>query len=342
MTSSRPLRRRVLLVVIALLGATAQTPAPTELVIHAVGPAGQPLTISGAELYLDYWGSGDTVVLPTSGATVRVPLGRDWLCREHPDLCEAGYLAARIVLRATGYASIASDRFAWIGSIEDPNDFANRASQPARVRFPTQDPWVFHAGTSRVVTMTFRRAEPRRLKLVDQSGKGVPGATVTVIELMARSNHTGHPEGPVVVQRARTDERGMVAVPDADLTYAFRVAKSHHQLIGDVDGVLEMRLTAPITRVPLRRLARRPLRLAFVGRPVDVAKIPVRACVINCSSGEACCGPLGETDAQGRLTIEDFYPDEFESVFVPGEGTTRRWEIEPRKLGTGRLTIPLR
>jgi hypothetical protein len=330
-----------LLLAIALLGSSTQTPPRTELVIRAVGPGGQPLTISRAELYLDYWGGGDTIVLPSTGATVRVPLGRDWLCREHAELCEYGYLAARIVVRAKGHAPIGSDRFTWIGSTDDPKEFANRAGLAARVRFPRHGLVVVGAETRRTMTVTLRSAGTRTVKVVDERGSPVPDAELSVIELMARSNHTAYPEGPRVVEHRRTDDRGVVTVPDADMTYALLVRKPHHRLVGADDHLLERRLVAPVTLIHLERLRRQPLRLAFVGPAQSAAPIHVQACLSRCQTG-ACCGFLGETDSQGWLTIEDFHPDEFESVFVAGEGTTRRWEIDPGTLGTGRLTVTLR
>jgi hypothetical protein len=241
--------------IVLALAALAQSAPRTELTIRTVDQAGNPVRISQAELYLDYWGGGDTVALPVDGTTVRVPLGREWVCAEHAVLCENNYLAARIVIRAVGYAAVASERFTWIGSIDSAKDLQSIGKSDARVVFAGHESLTFRPGTVRTLTLVLRRAEPRKVRLVDDDGHPVADAEVTVSELMARSNHTGHPEGKVVVDEGRTNGAGEIAVPDSDMVYAIRVGKPHYRVVDDYDPIagIATRLKGPVTTFQLRR-----------------------------------------------------------------------------------------
>ena len=90
----------------------------------------------------------------------------------------------------------------------------------------------------------------------------------------------------------------------------------------------------------LKRSLPAPLRLQFVMEGTPVEGTQVQATKHGCLWGP-CSFTLGVTDEAGRLTVEDFYPDEIESVFVAGPGKARRWEADPRTMRPGWTTVTL-
>ncbi len=63
-------------------------------------------------------------------------------------------------------------------------------------------------------------------------------------------------------------------------------------------------------------------------------------CLADCSC-DACCGPLAlrsvdneaqnKTDANGKFQMTDFYPEEFERVFLLDAAEKEAWREDPRK-----------
>lgn len=329
------------LVLVAALGAAALPAAPTELLIRAVDESGRPVQLTRADVYFDVWGGGDVTRLAHSGSgnSVRVELDRAAACTPEPALCaNHPTFQARLLLEAEGLAPISSELFDWM---VDP---LGGPTPPVSIRFPRNGPLVLERGERRDVTLIFRKTQPRSLHLVDPAGAPVPGVRVSLRNVFAASNHMGVFEGDVLIGDSATDPQGRIAIPDGDIEYGIEVHKKHWSLARPAffSNTLATRINGPVVTLVMRPHARRPLQLAFVRNGNPAAKLDVQACVAVCSG--ACCGPIGTTDARGRLLVQEFYPEEYERVLVPAPNDPYNrnpiWEMDPRKTA-GRATIDL-
>src|SRR5712671_1604039 len=52
------------------------------------GPDGQRLSLTRAEIYLDFWGSGELVPLPGDRQSAILRLDRAWLCSASTEICK--------------------------------------------------------------------------------------------------------------------------------------------------------------------------------------------------------------------------------------------------------------
>jgi hypothetical protein len=317
------------------LAAAGQKLSPrTELVIRAVDEAGAPVRLTRADVYFDVWGGGDVTHLPHDETSVRVHLDREGACRLEPGICaDWPTFSARLILEARGLAPISSDLFDWMNAAGPLSESTSRA---VTIRFPGAAPLRIRAGARRDITLTFRRRQPRSIRLVDRSGAPVTDAVVKVWNFFANSNHMGYPEGDVLVEKGRTDADGRLAVPDGDIEYSFLIAKRHWEAVGpNADTPLNQvvtRVSGATQTIVLRRHTRRPLLLKFQREGQPVIGLEVSGCIANCSG--ACCRRLATTDTAGNLTVRDFYPEEYDRVLVPTKEDQYKsiWEIDPRKL----------
>lgn len=329
---------------LALCVAGRPAPPRTELLIRAVDEAGRPVTLARADVYLDIWGGGDLFHLPRSGNTARVRLDRQWTCEVAKEYCDGAWsFAGRIILEADGYATVTSDLFEWMAA-SAPGD----SPEPVTIRFPRAAPVRIAFGQSRDVTITFRTRQSRTVRVVDPSGRPMAGVLVTAVNFFAATNHMGASEGEDLVTEAPTDHDGEAAIPDADIEYGLSFSKRHWVLVkplspDDPVGLIR-RLNSQSLTVAMRPHARVPLLLKFERDGAPVSGRAVSACVAPCAG--ACCGELAKTDADGSLTVRDFYPEEYERVFVPTKDSDYKsiWEIDPRKIATPRqrlsVTLP--
>ncbi|MBI3934301.1 MAG: hypothetical protein HY316_06385 [Acidobacteria bacterium] len=307
----------------------AQSP-PTELRIHAVDESGQPLALSRAEIYLDLGGGGEKTAVLFDESEVRVPLDRSWLCGARPASCEDQFVEGRLLLHAEGYAPVVSRAFLWMGGVDTPGE-APRTS--VDVRFVSGAWMHLEQSESRDLTLAFRRPQPRQLRFLNQTGEAVAGVGVRAYLLFAGSNHCGSTERELLAEGV-SNEAGEVTIPDADAEYDFELTKAHHILINPQHPDDPMRAAAVLSQglsaVLLRQLEKRPLHLQISGSD-DLSGMELSACVAACPCG-ACCETLGESDATGRIDVDDFYPDEFERLTLLDRRGQPVWQGTPRTL----------
>jgi hypothetical protein len=331
-----------LLLAFSIAGAV-QSPQRTELVIRAVDETGAPVRLTRADVYVGSWGGGTVSRLGHEGGAVRIGLDRAAACSLEPALCaNHPVFSARLLLAAEGLAPISSDLFEWMKEPASPND----RPPPITIRFPGAAPLSVSAGTRRDVTLKFRRPQARTLRLVDRGGRPVPDARVTVKNFHADTNHMGFFEGDRLLENQRTDARGALTIPDGDVVYGIEVHKPHWEIVRPAPRTwpnqFRQRIDGPLLAVVMRRHAQRPLLLTFQRGGVTVANLDVHACVVPCGGG-GCCGRLGTTGKTGDLRVNDFYPEEYDRVYVPAKNDESKsiWEIDPRKPRTGRTIVNL-
>jgi hypothetical protein len=336
--------RGVLVLVLAALPFQAAQPA--ALIITAVdAETREPVPLTAVELYIDPWGGGETYQLKPHGSEVRVPVDDGWLCATHNSWCAYnGPLDARITLRAGGYEAISSDHFSWPRPGPKPPAPAGAnpnspGGAPAKIRFPGPLLRTMWPGVVQRLTVPFRRPRPRVLRIVDPAGTPIAGTPVSIRELLARTNHCGATEG-TELSTASTGPGGEVPLPSGQLEFSIGIHKPHHVVHPryriyptELDG----RFDEPETVITLKPLTRRPLRLAFRNADGSPAQVEVKGIPRWSCSGPP--WPVGKSGADGRLSVDEFYPDEFSELFV-GEG---RWVLDPRKESwAGRRVVTLK
>jgi hypothetical protein len=160
--------------------------------------------------------------------------------------------------------------------------------------------------------------------------------------LLATSNHCGNIEGEVLAEGI-SDEAGSIRVPDADAQLVFEMTKEHYSLLNPQYADMPMRITAmyssPVNVVLLRQMDLRPLHLQITGSE-DVSGMTLSACLAACPCG-ACCGILAESDAEGRIAIEDFYPEEYERLMLLDPEGLAVWQSTTRTLAGDPVVIEL-
>ena len=292
----------------------------TTVVIYAVDPvSGTAVDLSGAEVYVDVWGHGEIYQLKPEGNAVRIPLHPGWQCTVDPGWCGGLFMfAGRVTIRAEGYEAVTSDHFPWLKTARDET----------LIRFPGGRTARITTGATEVVTIPLRRPMPRRLRLLDPAGAPVTDARVTIRELLARTNHCGVPEGEQLFHGAPAAD-GTVPLPQGQREYSISLWKRHHRSNPKPrEGWIDGRFDAAETTITIEPMEKRPLELEVRhadGRPALVQVVG------NWATGCMYSGvPIGKTDQMGRLTIEEFYPEEFSEVGVESVGGAT-WLFDPRK-----------
>jgi hypothetical protein len=302
------------------------TPPGAALVLEArKAETDEPLQLARAELLLLAWGDQHVVELPIDGASTELTLDAGWLCEAWPEHCR-GVMRAYLFLEAEGRVPLGSKAFRWPGSSPvEPG--------PVEIAFPRDARVTLTPEGHHRVTVTLRRPETRRLQVVDAAGP-IPGVRVTSYRYHGDLNHCGRMTG-VLLETGETGDDGRVEVPDGDFEYGFVFDKPHHVLrdpeAPEYPNRLITRLDRPETRVELRELVQRPLRLVVTdgGRPAS--SLALHGCRSGCPGGvcAACCGALAETDEAGVVEIDDFRPEAWAKVYLVDAKGNRLWEAVP-------------
>jgi len=334
----KPLLRIAPLALCYCLGFGAQSNR-TELRIHPVDESGNPVRLAQAEIYLDFWGGGERISVPADETGVSVTLDRSWLCSARPARCDDQFVEARLILQAEGYAPVVSKPFLWMGGVETPG---GPPKSSVDIEFLSGAWMHLEQGESKQLTVPFRRPVERTLRFLNPAGQPVPGVGVRYSLLLASSNHCGSVEGELLAEGS-SNEAGEFNVPDADAELAFEFTKAHHVLLNPQDPDQPMHFTGlfpgSLNTVSLREMERRPLHLQITGLE-DVSGLTLSACMAACPCG-ACCGQIAESDAEGRIELEEFYPEEYERLTLLDRRGQAVWQSTPRTLGDGPMVIDL-
>jgi len=312
---------RVLLALVMLL--LASPVRATDLAIQVRATDGKQVAVVDAELLLVAWGDVERIPLTftfdAAGDVIHLPLDADWL-RSHWSRAD-DIESAFIFLAGNDFVALRSERFDWPGIKGALGDVPR---DQVTIDFgPGQDVTV-HAGQTASITVAVRRrAQPRQLKFVDDDGRPVTGITVSAHMLWSTSNHCGVLAGnDPLVEGARPDAAGIVAVPDGDFPYAIEVFAPPHQRVDDPDvdanGVVETRLAQQERVIRMHSATRRPLAVqVFVGDQ-RVASPPLAATV----KGNGCGARTGPLD-----DVNEFYPEEVEAVCLADDRGRTLWTL---------------
>lgn len=314
-----------------LLSLVASPVHATDVRIRFKGPRLVPVVIEKAELHLAGWGWAETMPLAIEeGNSVRVSFDSPRARAERVDGYE-NVESVQLYIQARHLAPVMSEPFEWVGS--------RLGGASTTVDFRNGQSVVVAAGDSKTLTVRLRYPRSRALRFLDEAGLPVRDLEVEVSRFLGNSNHCGFPAGEPL-RSGKTDDTGTFAVPDGDFRYAVELP-GWGQGFDFVSPPQEssirpmvystMLLTAPETVIRLRRF--KPIRLSL---RLFVGDKPAGGVVVsdgtNCGVCGACWGGLGETDAEGRLVVEDFYPDESDGICIADDQAQMLWGRASKEL----------
>ena len=306
----------------------------TSVLLTPHDPEGRVISFTRADIYLDIWGGGQLVALSRAGQSAVVRLDQECLCSAWADVCKNRmYGPSRLILQANGYAPVTAVVY-WPSPTES-----------ARIELSGGRRIGIDEGSSRSYDVVFHRPSPHTVRIVDESGKPAPGISVDASIYFEATNHSGVVEGESIVD-GKTDADGRLTMPDVDGEVAIELQRGRY-VLQNPDSVSPFRKivtpegTAPLTLV-IHRFEKLPLNLKFVSRNGSAAGLILGTCLRFCEG--ACCGDEAITDAMGQIRIEDFYPEEIESLYLTNTSGTVLWKGTPLQIGASAaiptITIP--
>ena len=161
------------------------------------------------------------------------------------------------------------------------------------------------------------------------------------------TNHVGTIEGELLAP-GKTDSTGRVDIPDVDGELAIELYRGRY-VLKNPDRVSPFRailisdgVASGITTLTLHRFQRQTLRLNVNNLKGSAAGLVLGNCLTFCSG--ACCGPVAVIDSRGQLQVDDFYPEETDSLYIADEAGNVLWRGSPAILqnSTGVPTVTLR
>lgn len=307
-----------------------------QLTVQVFGPAGEPVPIRYAELLLVAWGDAQRIKLPAVRNVLALDLSPAWLASRWSRMVDMESVSIHI--QADGYTAILSEPFAWLGS----GTLGGAVGvQETTVDFRQGSTLTLHAGESGELLVTLRTAGRRRLRFVDEEGLPAAGMKVKVSMFWSSSNHCGFLGGADPLFQGPTDEDGAAVVADGDFPYAVELETDGFILRDPPDPFFRKRFVAPLSSLPttfvVHRFAKRPLsmRVTRQGRPVVQAILMTVLADCWCA---ACGGPLGATDQEGRIELQDFYPEQYQEFWLMYEGS-QIWRSTSADLPIGEITV---
>ena len=288
---------RALAAVLLSLATAVQSGGATTLRLSFRGPDGETIRPDRVTLLLDWYGGSEREAIPVSGdvATLNLDAARFGDTRNRPNE------PSRILIEAKGYASLLSEPFGWPGQ-----------PAPAAIQFRDQAVAIREAET-RDLRLTMRRPQPRSLRFVDQFDVPVAGASVSVYMFWTRQNHCFVFEGEPIVDTAKTDRLGRLAVPDGDFDYGVDVFGAD-DIVFDQEPVFYEKIvkpTGPETSIAVHRFNLRSVTIEVVARDQPLEGLNVVAFDRYTGCMDPGIRPLGTTDASGHAQLRRLSPDQF-------------------------------
>jgi len=328
------IKRKTSVILICLLALMVELSA-AELTLQVSDEEGRPIPSVEAEMLLYTWGDTHRIALEPAGGTVAIALTPAELQRWWPDLRMPNhFVKGQILLRAPGYVALKSEPF---DLFEEGTDL----SAPRTVSFPRHEAVALRVDDVRTIDVRLRRPETRFLRLMTTDGTPVVGETVEISMLWSTANHCGAATGADLLAVAKSNDQGLIEVPDGDFEYLFwlRTLRNAHIVGNDessnVNNWLIMRLTADVTPVVIEYWEPRQLRLTFLLDGEPLAGKELVASRRGCPCG-ACGMLMAVTDEAGAAQFTPFfkssngiYPESSEAFTMDGI-----WKFDP-------LLIPL-
>jgi hypothetical protein len=268
-------------------------------------------------------------------------LDQAWLCSAWTDTCKNHLEPARVVLQVSGYAPVTAIVY-WPGQQR-----AGRApsATSAGIELSGGRDIPIEEGSARNLDIPFRSSVSRIARIVDDNG--VPGAGIELNAWLYFGilGRLGVIQGESLAS-GKTDANGQIPFSDVDGEVAIELWGGPY-VFRNPDRVSQLRqiitpegTTAVITLV-LHRFQKQPLNINFVKRNGSASGLILGTCMKFC--GGACCGDEATTDARGQIRIEDFYPEEIDSLYLTDKSGAVLWKGDAPRIGNtaGIQTITL-
>jgi hypothetical protein len=245
----------------------------------------------------------------------------------------ASWEFSRLYLEADGYAAVQSEP---IPFDEDWADEYNRANQ-VEIEFPNVPSVIESRGTTREIEIILREPGERYLCFVDDDRKPVAGFKVSTYLYFSRSNHCAVPMGERLLAEGTSGRDGCLVVPDGQFEYRFDFESGPYERAGfdflENGGPWELvsYLSDRVTVISLHKWRKQPLEMFVTRDGVPAVNETLAGWHVACTCW---CGdePIAETDKNGRISLREFYPEEWESVSIFfGPQIGKVWEADPKR-----------
>jgi hypothetical protein len=342
MTQKTFFRFLVLIVALASLSAPfsslSQSPPTdgyrrqTSVQLTPFGTDARVISLTRADIYLDVWGGGQLVHLPRNGPLATVRLDQDWLCSVWADVCKNRmYGPARLVLQADGYAPITGVVY-WPGQ-QRPGDQSPATS--ARIEFSGGRNIGIEEGSGGNYNIAFRRAIPRAVRIVEGSGNPAAGIALEAWLYFESTNHVGVIEGESLAS-GKTNANGLMTIPDVDGEVAIELQREHYvlqdpDLVSPFRKIITPGSAVTTTTLVLHRFEKLPLNIHFVNPNGSAAGLTLGSCLSFCTG--ACCGDVATTDSKGEIRVDNYYPEEIDSLYLTDKSGTVLWKGDAPRIG---------
>lgn len=303
----RPLR---LLCAWGLLFSTC--PAWTaKLTLNFVDADGHPVEVTKAELLLVAWADTERIELETSANGLQLVLEPHWLRSRWRgfDNQDAVYL----YLEAPPFAPIQSNKFRW--------PVITGYGIPTAIGFPGGEQVVVE-DMDASLTLAFRPAAVRHVRIVTSRGNPLPEVAVDVYRFGSDFNRCAHLTGGEWLVAAVTDADGLIEVPEGDFEYVLSLGRYTHEFVdGDRRAPWRLRthLQEAVTEVRAREFAVEPLewRVFQGGKPAP--GLHLFRHLASCLCG-ACYGLAGTADESGWIRVENHRPASYSRIWLEDDG----------------------
>ena len=286
------------------------------LTLHFVDPDGRPVEVTKAELLLVAWAETERVDLETPTNSLQLVLEPDWLRSRWPGFDEQD--AVYLYLEAPPLAPMRSSEFRW--------PVITGYGIPTTIGFPGGHQVVVK-DMDVSMTLPFRSAAVRRVRVVTASGNPLPNVAVAVYRFGSDYNRCAHLTGGESLGTFVTDGDGIIEVSDGEFEYVLSLGRFTHEFVdGDrrAPWRRRTRLLEATTEVRAREFSVDSLDVRIVREDSAVPGVHLRGHLASCPCG-ACDGPLGTADEKGRIRVDDFRPDLYNRIWLVDDGETV-WE----------------
>ena len=291
----------------------AQPAWTATLTLHFVDTDGRPVEVTKAELLLVAWAETERIELETSASSLQLVLEPDWLRSRWRGFDEQG--AVYLLLQAPPLAAIRSLEFRW--------PVITGYGIPTAIAFPGGRQVVVE-DSDVSLTLAFRPASVRRVRIVDSRGTPLPGTEVGVYRFWSDFNRCAHMTGSEWLGSRVTNAEGLIEVPDGDFEYVLSLGRYTHEFIDGDDRApwrVRTNLAEPTNEFHAREFTVDPLEMRVLRGDKPVPGVHLRGLLASCPCG-ACDGPLGTADATGWIRVDDFRPGLHSRIWlVDGEDT---------------------
>lgn len=327
-----------------------ETPEPTytpvtELYLRLKNAEGEPVPFSNAELFMEAWMITDSLKLTTEGNLLMLSLEEDsvrsyWLEHAQDRIAQHSWHDYLLYIEADGYVPVLSRPMYFVGT----ETWVDGPATQVVVEFPNGPKAEVSRGETQEIELTLREPQSRYLRFVDDNQMPVPRVEVKSYMYWSSANRCGVLMGANFLAEGISDEDGRISIPDGEFEYALEFQKPFYYLKEPVYGYpmrLITYLSGQETVVELHKLRRQPLEMSVRKNGEPLAN----ETLFGQWNGCACCARwqhIATTDENGRISLEYFYPEEWDFIAFLDEEGEFAWDADPKQFsGTEIIQVEL-